>query len=165
MVTDPKGMVLGGASRTSASRQTHHPKAIVLMGSKTAARAAAARAGVPVVPGTETALAADATRIAASIEPAELAGATRAAPARRPARRSATRACTSNAAGARGTPGHTTLRADRTNEQADLDARTAATLYPVSSPRGSVADRFATTLRDKSGVKWQVLAFSRTGRR
>jgi len=48
------------------------PQAIALMGNKTAARAAAARAGVPVVPGTESALPADATdaeiaRTAASI--------------------------------------------------------------------------------------------------
>jgi len=37
------------------------PRAIELMGSKTAARQAAIRAGVPVVPGTETSLDADAT--------------------------------------------------------------------------------------------------------
>ncbi len=37
------------------------PRAVALMGNKTAARAAAARAGLPVVPGTGTALAADAS--------------------------------------------------------------------------------------------------------
>jgi acetyl-CoA carboxylase biotin carboxylase subunit len=81
------------------------PRAVALMGNKTAARAAASRAGLPVVPGTETSLAADApdadvARIAASIgypllvkavaggggkgmrtvgDPADLAGAIRAA--------------------------------------------------------------------------------------
>jgi len=58
--------------------------------------------------------------------------------------------------GARGTPDHTTLRADRTNEQADLGARTAATIYPVSSLRGSVADLCGTTLHlpDGSIIFW-----------
>ena len=81
------------------------PQAVRLMGNKTAARAAASRAGLPVVPGTEAALAADApdadvARVAASIgypllvkavaggggkgmrtvgDPADLAGAIRAA--------------------------------------------------------------------------------------
>ena len=81
------------------------PGAVALMGSKTAARAAAVRAGLPVVPGSETALApdapdADVARVAAAIgypllvkavaggggkgmrtvgDPADLAGAIRAA--------------------------------------------------------------------------------------
>jgi acetyl-CoA carboxylase biotin carboxylase subunit len=81
------------------------PEAMALMGSKTAARATAARAGVPVVPGTESPIAADASDAAIAgaadaigypllvkavaggggkgmrtvLEPADLAGAVRAA--------------------------------------------------------------------------------------